>query len=118
MVHKPGMADHDFDHLPDVHFPIASLPPFIALHEQVAGLVAPSKVVAVALNTSLIADEGEAQRIIKEIAAETGLPTDDPVRFGGGALWREIEAGVEALPWVEDGARGAGGAPAAGGATG
>ncbi len=53
MVHKPGMTDHDFDHLPDVTFPIAPLPEFIALHEQVAGLVAPSKVVAVALNTSL-----------------------------------------------------------------
>ena len=34
-------------------FPIAELPRFIALHERVAGLVAPSKVVAVALNTSL-----------------------------------------------------------------
>ena len=48
MVYKPGMTDHDFDHLPDVTFPIAPLPEFIALHEQVAGLVAPSKVVAVA----------------------------------------------------------------------
>jgi uncharacterized NAD-dependent epimerase/dehydratase family protein len=100
MVHKPGMADHDFDHLPDVRFPIAALPPFIALHEQVAGLVAPSKVVAVALNTSLIADEADARRIVEATAAETGLPCDDPVRFGGDALWREIENGVEALPWV------------------
>jgi uncharacterized NAD-dependent epimerase/dehydratase family protein len=100
MVHKPGMADHDFDHLPDVRFPVATLPPFIALHEQVAGLVAPSKVVAVALNTSLIAGEDEARRIIADTAAETGLPCDDPVRFGGDALWGEIEAGVEALPWV------------------
>ena len=100
MVHKPGMADHDFDHRPDAHFPIAQLPPFIALHEQVAGLVAPSKVVAVALNTSLIHDEDEARRIVAATAAETGLPCDDPVRFGGDALWREIEAGVDALPWV------------------
>ena len=107
MVHKPGMADHDFDHLPDVRFPIASLAPFIALHEQVAGLVAPSKVVAVALNTSLIADEAEARRMVEAIAAETGLPTDDPVRFGGDGLWREIEAAVEALPWIEGEARGA-----------
>ena len=53
MVHKPGLAEHDFDHLPEASFPIARLPGFIALHEQVAGLVAPSKVVAVALNTSL-----------------------------------------------------------------
>jgi uncharacterized NAD-dependent epimerase/dehydratase family protein len=100
MVHKPGMADHDFDHLPDARFPIASLPGFIAIHEQVAGLVAPSRVVAVALNTSLIHDEAEARRIIEATAAETGLPCDDPVRFGGGPLWREIAAAVDGLPWV------------------
>jgi uncharacterized NAD-dependent epimerase/dehydratase family protein len=100
MVHKPGMAYHDFDHGPDVRFPIAQLPPFIALHEQVAGLVAPSKVVAVALNTSLIPDPDEARRVIAATAAETGLPCDDPVRFGGDALWREVEAAVDALPWV------------------
>jgi uncharacterized NAD-dependent epimerase/dehydratase family protein len=100
LVHKPGMADHDFDHLPDVRFPVASLPGFIAIHEQVAGLVAPSKVVAVALNTSLIHDEAEAHRIIEATAAETGLPCDDPVRFGGDALWREVAAAVDGLPWV------------------
>jgi len=100
MVHKPGMADHDFDHLPDARFPIAPLPGFIALHEQVAGLVAPSRVVAVALNTSLIHDEAEARRIIEATGAETGLPCDDPVRFGGDALWRELESAVDALPWV------------------
>lgn len=100
MVHKPGMADHDFDHLPDAHFPIAPLPGFIALHEQMAGLVAPSKVVAVALNTALVHDEAEARRIIAATAAETGLPCDDPIRFGADSFWREIEAAVDALPWV------------------
>jgi len=100
MVHKPGLADHDFEHLPEARFPIASLPGFIALHEQIAALVAPSRVVAVALNTSLIHDEAEARRIIASTAAETGLPCDDPVRFGGDALWREIAAAVDALPWV------------------
>ena len=37
LVHKPGTTEHDFDHLPDVSFPIASLPGFIRIHEQVAG---------------------------------------------------------------------------------
>jgi uncharacterized NAD-dependent epimerase/dehydratase family protein len=101
MVHKPGMAYHDFDHGPEMSFPIASLAPFIALHEQVAGLVAPSRVVAVALNTSLIPDDDDARRVIADLAAETGLPCDDPVRFGGDRLWRDIERAVEALPWVE-----------------
>ena len=100
MVHKPGLAAHDFDHLPERTFPIAPLGPFIALHEAVAGLVAPSRVVAVALNTSLIADDAEARAVAERIAAETGLPTDDPVRFGPDRLWAAIEAAVDALPWV------------------
>ena len=100
MVHKPGLAAHDFDHLPDVTFPIAKLKPFIALHEAVAGMVAPSKVVAMAVNTSLYPDEAEARRVIEEVAAETGLPAADPVRFGGDALWAAIHAAVDELPWV------------------
>jgi uncharacterized NAD-dependent epimerase/dehydratase family protein len=100
LVHKAGQTEHDFDHLPGASFPIADLRPFIDLHERVAGLVAPSKVVAIALNTSAIADEATARAEIARIAAETGLPTDDPVRFGPGPLWAEIERAVDALPWV------------------
>jgi uncharacterized NAD-dependent epimerase/dehydratase family protein len=100
LVHKPGMTDHDFDHLADRTFPIQPLAPFIALHEQVAGLVAPSKVVAIALNTSLISSDADARAEIARTAVETGLPCADPVRFGADALWTEIEAAVEALPWV------------------
>jgi uncharacterized NAD-dependent epimerase/dehydratase family protein len=100
MVHKAGLGTHDFEHLPDASFPIAELPAFIELHERVAALVRPSTVVAVALNTSLIAEESEARRAIEATTAETGLPCDDPVRFGGDRLWRAVEAGVEALPWV------------------
>ena len=49
--------------------------------------MAPSTVVAIALNTSLYPDEADARRVIAEIAAETGLPTADPVRFGADELW-------------------------------
>lgn len=101
MVHKPGLAAHDFDHLPEASFPIASLRPFIELHERVARLVAPSAVVGVALNTSLYPDEGDARRIIEEIATETGLPTADPVRFGAADLWAAVRQRVDALPWVQ-----------------
>jgi uncharacterized NAD-dependent epimerase/dehydratase family protein len=101
LVHMPGMEEHDFDHRSERRFPIASLPGFIRVHETVASLVAPSKVVAVALNTSRIADPDDARRVIAATAAETGLPCDDPVRFGGDALWTEIEEAVDALPWVE-----------------
>jgi uncharacterized NAD-dependent epimerase/dehydratase family protein len=100
MVHKPGLAEHDFDHLPEASFPIASLPAFIDLHERVAGLVAPSRVVGVALNTSLYPDDDDARRIIEATAAETGLPADDPVRFGAGRLWPAIRERVDDLPWV------------------
>ncbi len=99
-VHKAGQTEHDFDHLPECEFPIAPLGPFIDLHERVAGLIAPSKVVAIAVNTSLIASDDAARAAIAAISAETGLPADDPVRFGGAALWAAIEPAVEALPWV------------------
>jgi len=99
LVHKPGATDHDFEHLPDVTFPIASLPGFIRIHEEVAGLVAPSAVVAIALNTSLYPDDADARRLIAEIGAETGLPTDDPYRFGGDGLWAAIrERMIELVP--------------------
>ena len=102
LVHKPGLAEHDFDHLPEASFPIAPLKPFIDLHEKVAGLIAPSRVVAIALNTSAIASPDEARAEIARIADRTGLPVDDPVRFGAGPLWERIETAVDALPWVAD----------------
>ena len=97
MVHKPGLADHDFDHVEGAHFPIKPLPEFIRLHEDVAALVAPSKVVAVALNTSLYPDDADARRVVAETEAITGLPADDPVRFGPDRLWAAIRPAVEAL---------------------
>jgi uncharacterized NAD-dependent epimerase/dehydratase family protein len=101
LVHRAGLAAHDFDHLPDRSFPIAPLRPFIDLHERVAGMVAPSRVVGVAVNTSLYPDADEAHRVVAAIAAETGLPAEDPVRFGADTFWAAIRAAVEALPWVE-----------------
>jgi uncharacterized NAD-dependent epimerase/dehydratase family protein len=100
LVHRPGQLEKDFDHLPGRSFPVASLPGFIALHEAIASTVAPSRVVAVALNTSLLPDDTAARRVINEIAAETGLPVDDPVRYGGARLWAEVTRAVDALPWV------------------
>ena len=63
MVHKPGLAEHDFDHLPDARSRSRRCRPFIELHERMAGLVAPSKVVAIALNTSLYPADDEARRV-------------------------------------------------------
>ena len=104
LVHQPGLTDHDFTHVPGRVFPLAPLPAFIALHEAVASAVAPSKVVAVALNTSLITDPDEARALIASTEAETGLPCDDPFRFGPEQLWPRIRAAVDALPWIAGGA--------------
>ena len=100
LVHKPGLAEHDFDHLPGVSFPIAPLVPFIEMHERIAGMIAPSKVVAIALNTSLSPSDEEARSLIAAIQEETGLPTDDVIRFGADGLWTAVRDAVEALPWV------------------
>jgi D-glutamate N-acetyltransferase len=70
---------------------LKDLPAFIALHEQVAALVAPSRVVAIALNTTRMA-EPAARAEIARVAAETGLPADDPVRFGAERLLDGIRA--------------------------
>ena len=104
MVHKPGLAEHDFDHLPEASFPIARLPGFIALHEQVAGLVAPSKVVAVALNTSLYPDDDEARADHR--ARPRPRPGCRPTTRSGSARTgsgRAIREAVDALPWVDAG---------------
>jgi uncharacterized NAD-dependent epimerase/dehydratase family protein len=112
LVHEAGLTEHDFDHLPGTSFPIAELGPFIELHERIAGLVAPSKVVAVALNTSAIDNEDAARAEIARVASETGLPTDDPVRFGAAPLWAAIEEAVARLPWVDRPAKAASSAAA------
>lgn len=101
LVHRAGQEEKDFDHPTERSFPIADLPGFIDLHERVAATVAPSKVVAIAVNTSQLPDAVEARRAVDAIAAETGLPADDPVRFGGARLWAETKRAVDGLPWVE-----------------
>jgi D-glutamate N-acetyltransferase len=100
LVHKPGLAEHDFDHLPDASFPIAPLVPFIELHERIAAMIAPSRIVAIALNTSRYPDDDAARALIASIAEETGLPTDDAVRFGADGLWAAVQDAVNDLPWV------------------
>jgi D-glutamate N-acetyltransferase len=100
LVHKPGLAEHDFVHLSERSFPLHPLAEMIRLHEEIAGLVAPSRVAAIALNTSLL-DEDAARREIERTAAATGLPCGDPFRFGGGPLFAGLRTGVEALPWID-----------------
>jgi uncharacterized NAD-dependent epimerase/dehydratase family protein len=93
MVHEPGRRQHHgWEDEPGDH--LQPLLPFIRLHEQVASLVAPCRVVAVALYTGRLR-EPEARAEIARVAAETGLPTDDPVRFGAERLLDGIRAQLE-----------------------
>jgi uncharacterized NAD-dependent epimerase/dehydratase family protein len=90
MVHEPGRTEHHGWEGRDAER-LKPLAPFIRLHEEVAALVSPSKVVAVALNTYLT-DESKARRAIAETAAETGLVCDDPLRFGGERILDALRA--------------------------
>ena len=74
----------------DERYPIPPLSELVALHERISLLPRPAQVLAVALNTRLL-DEDAARRAIEETEAETGLPADDPVRFGAGRLVDSLE---------------------------
>jgi uncharacterized NAD-dependent epimerase/dehydratase family protein len=69
----------------DDRYPIPPLSELVALHEQISLLARPAKVLAVALNTRDQTEE-EARAAIVAAEAESGLPADDPVRFGAGKL--------------------------------
>jgi uncharacterized NAD-dependent epimerase/dehydratase family protein len=65
--------------------PIPPLSELVELHERLALPVRPARVVAVALNTRALGEE-EARAAIQAAEEATGLPADDPVRFGAGKL--------------------------------
>ncbi len=65
--------------------PIPPLSELVELHERLALPVRPAKVAAVALNTRLLGEQ-DAREAIAAAEQETGLPADDPVRFGAAKL--------------------------------
>jgi uncharacterized NAD-dependent epimerase/dehydratase family protein len=65
--------------------PIPPLRELVELHERMALPARPARVVAVALNTRDLGED-EARAAIAAAEEETGLPADDPVRFGPGKL--------------------------------
>jgi uncharacterized NAD-dependent epimerase/dehydratase family protein len=72
--------------------PIPPLPELVELHERIALPARAAQVACVALNTARIQEDDQARAAIAEVAAETGLPADDPVRFGAGNLLDAILA--------------------------
>jgi D-glutamate N-acetyltransferase len=65
--------------------PIPPLRELVELHEGMALPARPARVAAVALNTRTLGDE-EARAAIEAAETDTGLPADDPVRFGAAKL--------------------------------
>jgi uncharacterized NAD-dependent epimerase/dehydratase family protein len=74
-THVEGYPDH----------PLPDLSELIELHERVSLRLRPARVAAVALHTGGL-DEDDARAEIARVAEETGLRTDDPVRFGADTL--------------------------------
>ena len=74
--------------------PLPPLPELVRLYEAVSLPARPATVAAVALNTSLL-DEDGARAAVADVERETGLVADDPVRFGAGRL---VDAVLARLP--------------------
>jgi uncharacterized NAD-dependent epimerase/dehydratase family protein len=72
---------------------LPSLRALVELHERAALPARPARVVAIALNTRDLTED-EAREAVGATAEETGLPTDDPVRFGSTRLVDAVLAGT------------------------
>ncbi len=89
LVHRAG--DTEIEGVPG--HPIPPLGELVDLYERLALPVRPARVVAIALNTGRL-DEDAARAAIAAAEAETGLPTDDPVRFGSERLLAAVLKGL------------------------
>jgi uncharacterized NAD-dependent epimerase/dehydratase family protein len=73
--------------------PIPPLPELVEIHERISLPARRSAVAAIALNTVDLAEE-DARRATAEVEDETGLTTDDPVRFGSSRILDSVLAVV------------------------
>jgi uncharacterized NAD-dependent epimerase/dehydratase family protein len=90
LVHKAG-ATHNRNY---PNLPIPPLNELIAAYENVATRVRPTRVAAIALNTSDL-DEDAARAAIADAERETGLVSDDVVRFGAGRVLDAVLAALD-----------------------
>jgi uncharacterized NAD-dependent epimerase/dehydratase family protein len=75
-------------------YAIPPLRELVDLHERIALPARPAAVAAIALNTDGLDDEA-ARRAIDDAEHGTGLPADDPLRFGSGKLLDAIVARLD-----------------------
>ena len=57
----------------------------VELHERASLPLRAARVASIALNTRALGEE-EARAAARAVEKETGLPADDPVRFGAGKV--------------------------------
>jgi D-glutamate N-acetyltransferase len=92
LCHEPGRTEIEgAGGGPHVIPPLHDL---VELHEQLALPARPARVAAVALNTRALGED-EARTAVASAEKETGLPADDPVRFGAAKL---VDAVLAAAP--------------------
>jgi uncharacterized NAD-dependent epimerase/dehydratase family protein len=89
LVHRPSATG--LRNYPEL--PIPPLPDLIGAYESIAAPVRPTRVAAIALNTSDL-DERAARAAVAAAEKETGLVADDVVRFGAE---RVLDAVLQAL---------------------
>jgi uncharacterized NAD-dependent epimerase/dehydratase family protein len=65
--------------------PLPPLAELVELHERASLPLRPARVAGIALNTHGLSDE-DARAGVAAARGETGLPADDPVRYGGDTL--------------------------------
>jgi D-glutamate N-acetyltransferase len=66
-------------------YPLPPLREIVELYERASLPLRPARVAAIALNTRAL-DDDEARAATQAVEHETGLPTDDPVRFGAATV--------------------------------
>jgi uncharacterized NAD-dependent epimerase/dehydratase family protein len=66
--------------------PIPPLAEIVELHERISLPARRAQVACIAVNTAHLAGDDDARAAVKGAEDETGLPADDPVRFGAGRL--------------------------------
>ena len=95
LVHQAGRSvRHGWEASESPAAAIKPLDESIVLYETIAAAVAPSKIAAIALDTRSL-NEDEARAEIAAVGKATGLPTDDPVRFGPERLFTALRAVME-----------------------
>jgi len=86
LAHVAGRA-----HYKRLDLVIPPVTDIVRLHEQLMAPHKPSRVVALAVNTSALAD-APARREVDRLQEQTGLPTTDVIRFGCAAIYDAIAA--------------------------